>query len=358
VTSSELLFVRLLNQKLIFHGGDKPQEIVKWMGAIQAQDLNMAKLAVGIRSSNLTENDITDAYNRGDILRTHLMRPTWHFVSSEDIYWMTDLTAPQIKSAIKTRHRNLEFTGEIINKCLHIIENLFIHETHIPREKLKSELIRNNIRIDENRLAHILLIAELEKIICSGPLLNGKITYSLLSRRVPEKRSLSREESLTELSKRYFRSHSPATAKDFNWWSGLSMKDVKTGMEYIKDNLSEEVVNSERYWNWNQEKNIRNSSFLHLLPAYDEFLIGYQDRKIPLHQIRQKTIISQNGIFRPVIVLNGKVCGLWKKIRGKDKLIIELEFLKSEMSDLDILVQEISQYEKFFGKEIIWTQQS
>lgn len=319
------------------------------MGAMQAQDFSMSKLAIGLRLKDATEKDIEDAFNRGEIFRTHLMRPTWHFVTAEDIYWMLELTAPQIKSSLKTRHTSLELTAFEINKSFRLIETTLFNKNSITREELTKKFTGMNIRTDDNRLSHILLLAELEGLICNGMVKGNKTTYSLLPERVPVRKRLSREESLAELAKRYFVSHGPATIRDFAWWSGLSLKDSHKAFEAIRKDFLEETIDSDKYWMKNKRPGLKNNSPVFLLPAYDEFLISYQNRSAALKGGMDKTsIISQNGIFRPIIVINGKVCGLWRKLSEKNRILIEvnlpIHFYENRESLFEEKTNQLSQF--------------
>jgi hypothetical protein len=178
----------------------------------------------------------------------------------------------------------------------------------------------------------------------------NKINYSLLSNRVPVKRELTEEESVTELTKKYYRSHAPATIKDFSRWSGLSVKKARFGLEMLKKEWHQETMNGQQFTVWNDVPEIRGDSFFHLLPAYDEFLIGYQDRNAMLDAPEARPVISSNGIFRPVILFNGKVLGLWKRSFRKEKRILELNWFEKPNRDLEKLCKrKINEFSFFYG---------
>ncbi len=166
------------------------------MGAMQAQDFQMAKWAVGLRLLNATNETIEDAYNRGTVLRTHLMRPTWHFVSADDIHWLLELTAPKIKASINSRHRDLGLTSAVLSKSNNLIRNALTETKSLTREELDGHFQKAGIKTDQNRLSHLMLWAELSGIACSGPVIDKKLSYALLSDRVPQKKTLTRDESL------------------------------------------------------------------------------------------------------------------------------------------------------------------
>jgi len=324
MTLPDISNCRLVSQKIVTTEFSSAKDVVGWMGAMQAQDFAMAKWAVGLRLLNPTNSTIETALNKGEIIRTHLMRPTWHFVAAEDVYWLLNLTANKIKQAMKPRDRELELSENIFAKSNTIIESMLSKGVHLGREELAKAFNNAGISTDNNRLSHLLVRAELEGIVCSGSVNGNKQSYALLSDRVPHKKTLPRDESLGELTKRYFTSHGPATLQDFVWWSGLSVTEARQGFESVKSGFISETVGSVNYWFKESISNILNdTNSIYLLPAFDEFVISYRDRSASLSLIHHKKAVSDNGIFRPVIVQNGQVTGLWKRTIKKDEVTIE-----------------------------------
>jgi hypothetical protein len=169
--------------------------------------------------------------------------------------------------------------------------------------------------------------AELEGIVCSGSIKNKKQTYALLRERVPKSKTLNREEALANLAGRYLLSHGPATLQDFVWWSGLQVKDAKQALEMIKSKFISEKIGTQIYWFANSFSLPKtNKKSIYLLPAYDEFIISYKDRSAAIPIENQKKAISNNGIFKPTILINGQVAGIWKRTIKEDKVIIETQF--------------------------------
>lgn len=329
--SREISTIRLKNQQLATTMFQTPKELVAWMGAMQAQDYNQAKWAIGIRMPHMTESQIETAFNQGEILRTHVMRPTWHFVSADDIYWMLQLTAPQIRSVLNSRHRELGITELLINTSYLVIEEAINarEDQCLTREELLYALNQAGIPTDLQRASHIMLRAEIDGILCSGPVKGKKQTYALLSRRVPDKKTLSKEEALARLAKNYFSSHGPATLADFIWWSGLPASDARKGLESIKNDLVSVKIAPDTYWLAESDSNtMKLPDSVYLLPAFDEFLISYKNRSASITLEDHKKAISSNGIFRPVILVNGQISGLWKKTVKKDHILIETDYFR------------------------------
>ncbi|MBW8326273.1 MAG: winged helix DNA-binding domain-containing protein [Prolixibacteraceae bacterium] len=329
MTHTTIASLRLLNQQIATPRLKTAKELVSWMGAMQAQDYNHAKWAIGVRLPHLTEIQIETAFNKGEIIRTHLMRPTWHFVSANDIYWMLELTAPQIKSAMKSRNRELGLTESVFGKSQEILVKVLEGNKSITRDELSVQLNKYGISTDGQRLPHILMEAEIDRIICSGQIQGKKQTYALLSERVPKKVILTKEEALAKLAKTYFTSHGPATLPDFIWWSGLPVTDARKALEMNKPTLISETIDTETYWfadTVSTPSTIPDS--VYLLPAFDEYLISYKNRRAAISIDHHKKAVSNNGIFWPIIVVNGQISGLWKRTVKKDTVLIELDHFR------------------------------
>lgn len=283
---------RLVNQKLSSPGLREAVDVVRWFGAVQAQDFGAAKWALALRMRKASDAAIEDAFNKGEILRTHVMRPTWHFVAPEDIRWLLQLTAPRVNLKAGSAYRRFELDAAIFNRSNKIFTKALQGGKHLTRPALKSLL--NAAGIDANdgvRLGHILLRAELDGVICSGPRIEKQFTYALLEERAPAGKSFNRDEALVELTRRYFRSHGPATLQDFVWWSGLTVDDAKQGIAQVGTPHSART---------------RQSS-AHLLPAFDEYFVAYKDRQIAAGSL------SSWDVLGPTFIIDGIAAGRWKR---------------------------------------------
>jgi hypothetical protein len=346
--------LRLVSQQIAARKIINTKEIVGWMGGMQAQDYAMAKWAIGLRLPNSTDQEVETAINNGEIIRTHVLRPTWHFVSADDLYWLLELTAHQIKASLRSRHKQLGLSEPILKKSNKIMENALRGGKHLIREELLGELGKAKIALTENRASHLLVWAELDGIVCSGATREGKQTYALLDERVPKKKSKNEEEALAKLANTYFTSRGPATLKDFVWWSGLPVSKAKHALEIIRSELSSEEVESQTYWFKDFDSIPRiDQEVAYLLPAYDEFLISYEDRSVSLPYEDRKKTVSNNGIFRPIILVNGQVTGIWKRTIKKDKVIIETEFFKQPgLNTKNMVEKALIQYGNYLDKQI------
>jgi hypothetical protein len=349
---TDIAKIRLISQQIAGTQLKTAKDMVAWMGAMQAQDYAMSKWAVGVRLPNSTDRDIETALDKGDVLRTHLLRPTWHLVSADDIYWMLSLTAPQIKTASQSRHNQLEITPAIFSKSTSIFEKALTGGKQLTREELVAELEKAKIATDENRASHLLFWAELEGIICSGATKKGKQTYALLEERVPKKADLTREEALAKLAEKYFTSHGPATIQDFVWWSGLTIRDARHALELVKSSFISETIDSQTYW-FTNSFSMSEKEMVNILPAYDEFIISYTDRRASLPFENHSKAVSNNGIFRPVITINGQVIGIWKRTTKKDIVLVETEFFEQPGESTKVLIENaFLQYGIFVEKKM------
>lgn len=341
--------LRLISQQIVHTKFESVKDIVAWMGAIQAQDFRMTKWAIGLRLKKATEATVNEAINSGQILRTHVLRPTWHFVSADDIYRMLQLTAPKIRMAMKGRNKQLELDDTIFKKSNSVLERSLRNNNHLTRKELLAEFKKSNIATDNNRASHILLNAELDGIICSGKMKGEATTYALLEEVVAKRPAFDKEKALYELASKYFQSRCPATLQDFIWWSGLSVKDGKQALTLIEKDFCKEKINGKEYIlpkMFKLSKSFKESAFL--LPSFDEFLISYKDRSDSVAVEDHSKSFSNNGIFWPIVVENGKVTGTWKREIKKTKTIITIDFFNFIKKENYSLLQHQSEKLGYF----------
>lgn len=321
MNKSEVVSERLHNQKLAAPNFRKPAEVVRWLGAVQAQDFRAAKWALGLRMRETTDAIIEEAYNEGLIIRTHLMRPTWHFATPEDIRWLLELTAPRVNIACGSNYRKFELDNETFKRSNKALASALKGGKHLTRSALKNILNQSGVAAnDAVRLAHILLRAELDCVVCSGPRLGNQFTYALFDERVPATKTLNRDEALAKLTERYFKSHGPATLQDFVWWSGLTTADARQGLASIDRHLKQELLDEKTYHRpRSTPPSSKTSHEAYLLPAYDEFFVAYKDREA-IFELDDS--ISAQGILGPTVFVNGKIGGTWQRTNATKSVSI------------------------------------
>jgi len=301
---------RLSNQLLGRVKKKTPGEVVAWLGAVQAQDFAAAKWALGLRLERSTDADIEKAYNAGEILRTHVMRPTWHFLAPQDIRAVLALTAPRVQAGNATQYRKLELDGKLLSRCRRVLAEALRGGQHLTRSELASRLAEKSIEAKGQRLAYILMHAEFEALICSGPRIGKQFAYALLEERVPKAGALSPEQALAEWTFRYFLSHGPAQAKDFAWWSGLTLQEAQRGLEMLDGKLLRETIDGKTYWRSpNGDGAKPGGPKALLLSIYDEYTIAYRDRGALGAERYIERLISMGNALTSVLVLDGSIAG-------------------------------------------------
>ncbi len=316
---------RLVNQRISGPQPRGPLWLVNWLGAVQAQDYAAAKWALGLRSQSTTDREIEQAFTDGMILRTHVMRPTWHFVPGRDIRWMLALTAPRIHGANTLYYRQLELDGALLRRTRTVFAKALQGGKQLTRLELQAVLQAAGIKTDGLRLPYIIMHAELDALICSGARRGKQFTYALLDERAPDARTLDRDEALAELTKRYFVSHGPATLKDYRWWSGLSLTDAQAGVETVKKHLSHETVDEQTYWFAPSDPSPEDrAQRVFLLPNFDEYVVGYTDRSAIFNSSHvDKLDAHANPLFQHTIVVDGQIVGTWKRTLSKDSVWVK-----------------------------------
>ena len=346
--------IRVASQQLEQSRFESPKELVSWMGAIQAQEYEMAKWAIGIRLRSSSLETVNEALYKGDILRTHVMRPTWHFVAAEDIRWMLMLSSERIKAAVmsyaKGHFGKIEKT--LFTRCLDQIGKILEGYKSLTKQEIAEHFCCSGILVeaDNHRMTRFMVRAEQEGIVCSGEDKGGKYTYALLEERVPPVPEITKDEALARLARSYFRSHAPAVLQDFIWWSGLPVSEAKQAIYLIESELTAEQWNGQT-WYVHEACRTRGkvSGRLHLLPSYDEYLLGYKDRTDVLPKEHYPKAFTNNGLFYPVILHEGQVIGNWSKSAKKGSASIECSWFRSnDCVDETVLNQEKDKYMRFW----------
>jgi hypothetical protein len=312
--------MRLEAQLLLSPRAGTPAEALAWMGAMQAQDFPMAKLAVALRAGEGGARAVEEAFRAGEILRTHVLRPTWHFVARADIRWMLALSGPRIMGQTRSRDRRLGLDEKTFDRTAAILEAALKNGNHLTKEELALRLEGEGIATDNYRLAHILMRAELQALVCSGIPRGKKQTWALLAERAPEAKHYDAKTTAVLLARRYFAARGPATAGDFSWWSGLAEGQARAAADALRgagDFAAREEGGRTFFFPKGSEARGLPANLLHLLPAFDEYIISYRDRSAVLPEARYGQAVSRNGIFHPVILRAGKVVGTWKLAAGK-----------------------------------------
>jgi len=347
----EIALKRLSQQRLARDPLATPAEVVAWLGAVQAQDYPGAKWALGLRMQGATDDAIDRAYDGGTILRTHVMRPTWHFVTPADIRWMLELTAPRVRAVMASTDRRLELDDALFARSNTAIANALEGGRQLTRAELGAALVEAGIAATGQRLGHIVMRAELDAVVCSGALRGKQFTYALLDERAPHARRLPRDEALAELTRRYFTAHGPATIRDFVWWSGLTVSDTKAGLAMAGSELTSEVIDGETYWlPASTPPAAEASCTAFLLPTFDEFLVGYA-RFDAARRGGQDS--GAHLVFESTIVLGGRVAGSWRRTIKRGMVAVDVApFAPLTAAEADAVSAAAQRYGDFMGLRV------
>ena len=346
---------------------NSPEQVLESMGAIQAQDYTASLWAIGLRcKEGIKAADIEKAINERRITRTWLMRGTIHFAASKDIRWMTKLFAPRLLNTSMMRDRHLGLSDNVIENTKKLFYNALKKEKQLTRKEMYNILEKGGVSSKNNLGYHMLYRAAWDGLICFGPYSGKEQTFVLMDDHIGKEYLLSAEQAQTELARQYFTSRGPATIKDYIWWSGLTVKDAKAGIENVGSDIREETIDGKTYYMSKKISKPDNEQSVHLLPAFDEYLVSYADREAMLGnpqmkralngtpKTRKVSIIHSNGIFVPVIVVDGEVVGAWSRKIVKNKLVITLKpYVKIDNDGIKQAKEEAKRYGNFFGFETV-----
>jgi len=330
VKLADVAALRLANQDLVGPRRANPVDVVSRLGAVQAQDFPGAKWAVAQRTHDPDEAAVERALSDGSIIRTHVLRPTWHFVTPADIRWMLALTAPRVHVAVAFQTRWLGLDKAAHKKSGRALTRALQGGKTLTRAELSQVLAQAGLPVaGEQRLGNFLMHAELEGIVCSGGRRGKQLTYALFDERVPLAAPIDRDEALLRLTNIYFETRGPATPADFAWWSGLTVADAKKGIDLAGSNLERTVVDGRTLW-FAKSARMRKSKSptVHLLPNFDEYAVAYKDRSILAQRLKKSGVDVRNDkSLANIVVVDGQLVGTWKRTVKKDAAVVEVSLL-------------------------------
>jgi hypothetical protein len=357
MTQRDIGLLRLSAQGVTAPGGNTPAEVVAHLGAMQAQDYLGALWAIGLRLQNVTEAEVEQAMAERSIVRTWPMRGTLHFVVAADVRWMLKLLTPRIVAGSAGRHRQLELDDATFKRSEKVLLRALKDGQVRTRGDLFEVLERSRIDPSGQRGIHILSKLAQEGLLCFGPREGKQPTFVLLDDWVPESRHLERDDALAEIARRYFTSHGPATLMDFVGWTGLKITEGRQALEAVSKELHKETIKGVDYWMplSLQKAGKKKGNTLHLLPGFDEFVLGYKDRSTVIPPEHMDRIVpGGNGMFMSTIVRHGQVAGLWKRtLKGKSVQVSLTQFDRLAASDSVAVKKMAARYGAFLGLEAV-----
>lgn len=352
---SDIANLRLYNQRLGSEKFEDAGAVVQWMGALQAQDYAQAVWAMGARTSAPRLTSVEQAIEQRSMVLTWPMRGTLHAVPARDTKWMLKLTAVRMLAKDARRLSQLELDEAILERCRNLFYKVLRGGQRLTRAALMQLLEDAGVSPKGQRGYHILWRSAQEGLICQGPLEGKQQTFVLLDEWAPDARELSHEEALAEIAGRYFTSHGPATVQDFAWWTGLPMAEAKQGLELAKAGLSCETIDGTAYWGRTFEPGSRagGAPQVQLLPGFDEYLLGYKDRSAVLAAEHAGRVVpGANGVFRPMVVAEGRVVGTWKRTVKKQAVDIAISLFERPEISQAAITGAARQYSDFLDRPL------
>jgi len=339
---------------------------VEALGAVQAQDPVASLWAVGIRTRAATEASVERAIANREIVRTWPMRGTLHLVAAEDVRWMLELLTPRVIAASAGRQRQLELDATVFARCRKVISAAFRDGGLRTREALHERLEEAGIDTGKQRGYHILWRLSQEGMLCCGPRVGRQQSFALLDDWVPKAAELDREAALVELAHRYFSGHGPATVRDLANWAGLKLSDTRVGVAGAAHRLESEWRDGVEFWfdpgvvltprtgsesSTDSGSDSGTDSDVHLLPAFDEFILGYKDRSAVLDPAHAPLVVpGGNGVFQPIVVMAGRVIGTWKRAVRKDRVLVDVRpFARLGRGIRPSMQSAVERYGRFLG---------
>jgi hypothetical protein len=317
VSAGELLRLRQFTQRIHPVATGSVTETVRHLLAVQAQDFAQALWAVGLRTKGSTRSDVLAALESGEVVRTLPMRGTLHFVAAEDLRWMLSLTAARSLRSATTRNNRFGLDQSTLDRAEAVTRKELAGRS-LSRDEFVRILSLNGVSTERERGYHLIFYLAHLSLVCWGPPSGTQQALVLVDDWIPAQQPLAKDVALAQFARRYFASHGPATERDFAWWTKLTLADVRAGMAAVGDELTELTHRGTSYWIGTGELDAasggRAASTVHALAGFDEYLLGYQDRRLPVAvEHFERVVPDSNGIFLPTIVANGRVVGTWRR---------------------------------------------
>ena len=348
--------LRLAHSRLVGAPFSSPEAAVEWFGAVQAQDFSGAKWALAQRVRDCNEARADEAFRSGKILRTHVLRPTWHFVRPADIRFLLELSAARVKRVLLPYDRKLAIDAALLRKSHASITKALLGGHFLTREELAARLARAGIEASGQRLAHLVMHAELDAVVVSGPRRGKQFTYALFDERVPASKPLTREEALAALAERYFTSHGPASAQDFAWWSGLTVTDAKRAAASAGKRVTERTIGDKTYFGaFGRRPKAAPGPIVRLLPNYDECVIAFKDYTPVLDPALRARMSEHRAVFaQHLVVVDGLVVGGWRREIEKSRVRVEVTLLSKMPAQVKAaLAHEAERFASFLGLTLL-----
>jgi hypothetical protein len=324
----------------------EPKGVVERLVAMQAQEHAYARWSVAQRCG-ASSSAVDAAFDAGEILRTHVLRPTWHYASPHDLRWLVALTGPRLEAANARRDAELDLDARTLRRAVDVIADA-VATGPATRRELADALRRRRISPADQRMPHILFHAELRMAVCSGPMRGKEHTYVPFADRVPAGPTFTEEEALAELARRWFSTRGPATIRDFRWWSGLSAAQALTGLGAVASELVSYEQDDRTYW-FAESRRPPKGPRVDLVQCYDETVISYTESRdlLATADVSFPVPRSVDG-FTHVVLCDGRLAGHWRVHRLRGGVQVETRLARAfDAAEQAALEVAVARYEEF-----------
>lgn len=333
-----------------------PADAVRLLTCVQAQDAPLARYSVGMRSADCSDAAVRRAIDEGRVLRTHILRPTWHYVTSEDLRWILALTSPKVEASLAARHRQLGLGPAVLDDALSSMQNALRGRRHLTRPALAAELRDGGSQWTGEQLGHLLLVAELRGLVCSGPLDGDWHTYGLVEETVPPYRAVDRPDAVRQLVARFFAGHGPAAVGDLTRWTRLTRAEVRGALRDLDDRLQNLTVEGEQLWfDPAADRPDRTTRRAFLLPGFDEAYLSYPRLNLPRAVDHPSGTLPRSfgEAGGGVVVLDRRDVGWWKRKNRGHRVEVSLALAPTvDAPDRDVLAAEATRLAAFTGRTL------
>jgi hypothetical protein len=331
------------------------EETVAWHLAMQAQDWGPTTWSIGERTSRIRADAVDAALTRGTLVRTHVLRETWHVIDREDIRWLLRLSGPRVQQKLAPRYRQLGLDARTRSRAERAVARALEGGVRMTRDQLAAVLDRAGIDREGQRLPHLLAHCELEGLIASGGLVGKRQTFARLDERAPEGPSYDRDEALVEVVRRSLRSHGPAAAQDLSWWSGFTVSDIRAALRSLDTEIRREEVDGLTLWSLVAEERAAAPRGILLLPPYDEILVGHTVSRFAGDPRRETARAAWGDRSLPsgIVLLDGVVAGYWSRRVAGAAIDLGVLLERPRPRTVTAALEEVAaRHERFFGRTV------
>ena len=342
---------RMVNQALSQPLSADVAGVVRSFVAMQAQEFPYALWSIAQRMTEPpSRDDLVQAFNDGVILRTHVLRPTWHFAVPEDIRWLLRLTAPKLRRimASYTRENGLDATE--LSKSQHVLAETVRDGNHCTRKDLAAALEAAGVSTGGMRLGFILMHAEYDEVLISGAMQGKQQTYAAFDERVPPGPDYDEDGALAELARRYVATRAPVTHKDLAGWASLTIGQARRGLAAIETDCV--ITDLDGMTTWSPARPAarvrkRSAPVVDLIQGYDELVMSYFESRRLLAPAGVLPVPDWTSYLHAVLV-DGRLTGHWRHQLGKNSAVVEVQVRRlltaDERTALEAAVDRYADY--------------